>query len=89
MNTIWHVASSTVFVIYVATTNVPSSLVVCDIGCNFDPVFLRQVIMHSVMQAKASSRATSRKSMAIVLHAGCPFAAPSVKCLRKRSGIKL
>ena len=59
---------------------IPFLLMVCTIFCDFNPFLLRQVITHSAMQVQANSRATTRNSIAIVLHAGCTAAASSVKC---------
>ena len=59
---------------------------VCDVSCDFNPFLSRQVhvIIDSAMLEVANSRATTRNSIAIVLHAGCTAAASSVKCLRKK-----
>ena len=54
--------------------HVPSFLVVSDFGCGINPFLRRQIMMESATQVEASSRATTRKSIAIVLHADCPAA---------------
>ena len=57
----------------------PSFLMVCNVGCDFNPPLLRQVhiTIDSAMQAVANSRATTRNSIAIVLHAASTAAASS------------
>ena len=63
---------------------IPSFLMICTISCDFNPFLLRQVITHSAMQVQANSRATTRNSNAIILHAGCTAAASSAKCLGRK-----
>ena len=65
---------------------IPFFLIVCNIFSDLNPFFLlRQVITHSAMQVQANSTATTSKSIATVVHAGCTAAAASsVKCLRKK-----
>ena len=53
---------------------IPSFLEVSDFGCGINPFLRRQITMNNAMQAEASSRATTRNSIAIVLHADCPAA---------------
>ena len=62
---------------YVCSRNyicIPSFLEVSDFGCGINPFLRRQIMMDSSMQAVASSRATTRNSIAIVLHADWPSA---------------
>ena len=63
---------------------IPFFLIVGNIFSAFNPFLLQQVIAHSAMEVQANSRATTRNSIAIVLHAGSTDNASSVKCLRKK-----
>ena len=54
---------------------VPLCLVVSVVCCDFKLFLSRRVMINSAMHADASSRATSRNSIAIILHAECTAAA--------------